>query len=779
MNSLLMRMRIFAVLAGLIFLVVMPVPAANVELLVLSPLDKIATVDTTTYEFQWQTPGSTIDLPLIGGLSTTHFVFMTPVGQERPLEVTFSVTLYVAGEELRSVTPEGRITVYPVGPEWVKHWEITESNLDFVTGGHVTIELTVKGTWTSPYPPPWSPYVEISYFDLLKITNNHVGFNPIIPEPYSIEHIYSTSIDHWFRLNKTVINPEHKNGDIVDFWTVTSKEFLPYETVEFEGQGIEFEPSSNITDDAGAVGVKAYIDMEDFYGMRSDPLTKEMKLSPEGVKLRNLRIKYKKLVKEHGITGNFCQIIWLDGAAWVNNDHAAVVGEILAPGTRLDLRAEVGMITKIGLRFVNGTTMMPMQDVYTNYCEYDTIIIGGDGFQDQSLIKSGSGYLGSVTKYLCDKIGDLPNTPDKWEKAVGKFIVTSLASSVVPGSGVGTYIIKYAVQQGAGEAYDRVVEHKGSKAAKESDAIQSRTAVPPPRTDISFYYDGSMRLTQTDGSFTVWDGTMTNVVSTVDVGQWREILPNGSPGRVFEETPDTIDNEGPEIKIGVWLNPVTPTIANIDIWGFDIADVDAASFHVFKNSQDITSLCSSPAAGRWTCYDISPFYMTDTISVTLSDTLGNSSSLVWRFAELPAAPGVTIQPGTIGGSTPVSLAPPPGVAWENIRGFQVRQVGGGGSSRGDWQDTGRTTATLVAVLPDTRPTFTYAIEARTVLNDGLIGFEQRSNLVNVEPPGPRAISDHILQKRAFSIFELQYFDVNKDYFIDVGDVIKRVNDENE
>lgn len=564
-------------------------------------------------------------------------------------------------------------------------------------------------------------------------TWGRLAFN--FSEPYEIEasEINTGPLDRWFRLVGYVWPEEFKDGGPMPESIYRETKPVTGETVAIEGERLLFSPSQVSTDSDGNFGVFAHVAPSEFYPSKATagghiPTAQQQTMG-------QLRLKYKNIMKQQNITGNFCEVIMLEGTVRIVEGTGTVtLGDILYPGQRLSLGASWGQKAQIGLRFVNGTNASVVQDVFTNACLADMITIGNDGIENDSVIQ-GNTPLMSLSRTLCEQVAGLPNTPEEWARATGKVVVKSTASALVPGSGLVGFAVKYTVKTAAGKIYDKVV-NSGSSSKKSTTgmmyAAQSDMS-GDPRLEMSVYYDGSSRLIHNLAvPVVVFSAGSSTPQASVAAGQWQEFQDSGSTGRQWSQTPDSIDKEGPELRFSYDYITAAGSY-NLDLRAFDPAGINAASLRIEIDDADRTAefIEQGPGSNLWRAGFGISYY--DVVNIQLADNLGNLSVLTWSRATQPGPPILTkVIPGYPGGRTRIEWTPPDGMNPEDVLYYEYRQFGGFPEDI-SWYSVGINTVALIPV-PSLFPGQSFRLELRLCDRQGRVGeFVSTANLY----PSPR------------------------------------------
>ncbi|MBX3730194.1 MAG: hypothetical protein KF858_13510 [Candidatus Sumerlaeia bacterium] len=487
------------------------------------------------------------------------------------------------------------------------------------------------------------------------------------PHRFAIAETQGGPLDRWYRLEASRFPSEYTDGSAwpEEFRIDTTP--LPNEKVDIEGTNVRFDPKSVTTDSNGEFGVLAFVDPSQFYAKYDE---KGVLLEPAKAKAGgSLRLRYKKLMSENSITGNFCEVIMVEGTVRVMEGSGTVrVGDILYPGQVLSLGASWGQKAQVGLRFVNGSDASLIQDVFTNACLADMIVIGSSGIDNVSVVE-GNTPLMSASRALCERIAGLPSTPEQWAKAAGKMVVKGVVSNAVPGSGIVAFAIRYAAKSAAGNQYDKVFN---SGSGGKSLALKSGS---PARMDLSLFYDGSSRVTHDFADPIVVMPTDNPVpFATVGAGQWQEVTELGQVGRQWAESPDSIDKEGPELRYSAeYFSTASPSWTRLEVRAFDPAGVNPASLSMQIDGEDRTASFTRIDEATWRAEFFGGQASLADATIQASDTVGNQSTLTWSVDSRPGPPVIeTVLAGHRGGYAYLDWAPPDGLTADDILYYEVR-----------------------------------------------------------------------------------------------------------
>lgn len=564
-------------------------------------------------------------------------------------------------------------------------------------------------------------------------TWGRLAFN--FSEPYEIEasEINTGPLDRWFRLVSYVWPEEFKDGGPMPESIYRETKPVSGETVAIEGDQLRFSPSQAPTDSDGNFGVFAHVDPSTFYPSKATT-GGQIPNAPQQT-MGRLRLKYKNIMKQQNITGNFCEVILVEGTVRiVEGTGTVMVGDILYPGQRLSLGASWGQKAQIGLRFVNGTDASVVQDVFTNACLADMITIGNGGIENDSVIQ-GNTPLMSLSRTLCEEVAGLPNTPEEWARATGKVVVKSTASALVPGSGLVGFAVKYTVKTAAGKVYDKVV-NSGSSSKKSAAGVMyaaQSDLTGDPRVEMSVYYDGSSRLIHNLAlPVVVFSAGSSTPQDSVAAGQWQEFENDGSTGRQWSQTPDGIDKEGPDLRFSYDFIPAAGTY-NLDLKAYDPSGINASTLQITIEDVDRTAefIEQGPGSNFWRAGFGISYY--DVVNIRLADMVGNVSTLTWSRSTQPAPPIIVrVLPGIPGGKTRVEWTPPAGLDPADVLYYEYRQFGGYPADT-SWYSVGINTIASIPV-PNLFPGEAFRIELRLCDTQGRVGeFVSTANLYPAKP----------------------------------------------
>lgn len=396
-----------------------------------------------------------------------------------------------------------------------------------------------------------SGYLNLPY--TLTLPTDYAKFELSLSEPYRLVKTRHEegSLDYWYQLFR-VNFPENEPASSFSF----KIEKESGATVVIAGQNVEYSPAVAITDADGIFGVAAYVDPESV--PPASPLTPghipfEARnfSAAAATSSGTLEFRHNGYTAREKISGYYCEVVLVEGTVRVVGGTGTVKkGDVLRPGTKLSLAADYGNMAQIALRFINGSEMQLLQDVYTNACVADIIVIGKSGFVNQSVIQ-GQSRLASVSRSLCEHIAGMPNTPDEWGHTAGRFAVKTAVSSIVPGSGFAAFAIKYAVGKVTGKVYDSVVSTEPNDAVPELRSLTSASASTGSGNDIiiDLYHDGSTRLaTNISEGVSISLDTLPSYQRfyTLYPGNWIEVIDQGTTGRLWGYSINEINQNIPQ-----------------------------------------------------------------------------------------------------------------------------------------------------------------------------------------------------------------------------------------
>ncbi|MCL4690400.1 MAG: DUF4214 domain-containing protein [Burkholderiales bacterium] len=533
--------------------------------------------------------------------------------------------------------------------------------------------------------------------------------------------------DRHFRLVKRAWPDSFVDNGLLPEYISLDSQPLGGETVDISGTNVIYRPSSATTDANGYFGVLAFVDPAEF--------DKSASAKSSGSMTGNLTVKYKQIMSTQGISGNFAEVIQAEGRITIVDGTGTVkVGDILRPGTKLSLSARIGEPpAQLGLRFINGADAQLVQDVFTNACLTDIIVIGQTEISNKSVIQ-GKTPLMSVTRWLCEQAGGLPNTPEEWALATGKFTVKLAVSSLVPvpmGYEAGAFVVKYAVGKVTGAVYDYTVSSPGdnrNKSTKAAFAPVKSTGLA--RLELGTYYDGSTRLAENvPGDFAVYAGAADTAFAISSDGVWQEFLGGAAVARTFAQTPDSIDKAGPLLRLSssysqpLWLS--TFTLVASDSSGLDPATL---SVTIDGLAGEQASAFEYRGEGRWVAEFLGAPPAGITMHIGLSDRVGNRSALDWLGNLMPAPPQ-TLTAYFYGGQTWLEWSPPGGMAPDDLLYYEVRQNYWntlGQWVAGPWQSVGSVPRTTLDLPAGFAPANTFYVEVRAWNRLGMAGHVART-----------------------------------------------------
>lgn len=555
--------------------------------------------------------------------------------------------------------------------------------------------------------PGWSATVRITFVDPFNIAD----YNPP-GDGGSLN-------DHWFRLSRNRFPDDFTEGSALPQYMYLESEPISGEKVTISGSNLIYRPGEAVTDSDGVFGVFAFVDPEAFTPLSSvssestgfaRTVAEQAAAAREGV----LSLTYEQRIQSRKITGHYCEVILLEGKATIvgGSGDGIKVGDILYPGTKLSLSSGWGSKTLLGLRFVNGSDCQLVQDVYTNSCITDLIVIGPTGFTNQSVIQ-GKTALMSASRYLCEEIAGMPNTPAEWTKAVGKLAIGFAASAAVPvpmGQEAAGYAVRYVTGTAAGKVYDYTITTITSNNDTPQSIVTPDVGLTRPagtgagdaRVDLGTYFDGSIRITENISGAAAIYATSASVplTSTVD-GQWLEL--RSGVGRTFFQTPDSIDKVGPSLRMGYEHFPEVWN-TQFELRAFDTAGLDLASLGVMSGGTNLTSSFEQRSPGVWSANFIGPYPGLYALTVTLRDKVGNLSTMNWSLSELPETPrNLSAEPPEdFAEKTSLRWTEPAGMTLNDVLMYEIRpywQDKTGSWRTGDWISVGRVNEASLE-LPD-------------------------------------------------------------------------------
>jgi hypothetical protein len=546
-------------------------------------------------------------------------------------------------------------------------------------------------------------------------------------------------VDHWFQIIETSFGEDCYEGAPLSAYSEFNMNERPASEIPviISGKNAIYEPSTTTTDAEGMFGVVAFIDPEVFSSTNlkldrgfPNATSRESEATAQG----ELYVEFKNTVRKRGLSGAYCEVIFVEGTVRVIGGSGTVEqGDILRPGTKISLSSGWGTIAQIGLRFINGSTIEVLQDVYTNACLADIIEIGKTGFVNQSVIQ-GTTPLASDSRTLCETYGNLPNTPEEWARTAGRVAVQTGASMIVPGSGIVAFSLKYGVKTAAGKAYDCIITSPQTirqNVQKDTWALTNSGSETNQLAFIDFYYDGSTRVASNLGDLPVYaDTTSTNnPLSLASIGDWVEI--DETEKRVWQNVElKQIDGEGPTLRLGCESDPSHGT-TRFELVARDPAGVDASSF-LAEIDGSPTSSFEATDQRTWKAefFGIPP---TETIIFRLLDMFGNESFMEWNGAFMPQVPSlVKTLPGKWdNGSSYISWETPEGLDSSDLLCYEVRQIWYSTQDLkwidGPWVSVGRDTEAWLDVPEGVNLDTPFYLEVRAVTQNGISGFADRSD----------------------------------------------------
>jgi hypothetical protein len=688
--------------------------------------------------------GEPIDIPYALNTATipTSFIYFIPTSGENPASFKLRFRIEDIPLDQQASYVPGTHCISISGVNLASSWP-TITGYKLGTGDHDFIEFTASVNnlflnWGSLYyytvnagypvfSNGWSCHLDITF------ANPYEFLDATPPEGEAC------LIDKWFRLIRYQFPDSFTDGAALPSAMYLDNSPVAGEQVQVGGENVLFEPDTVSTDANGRFGVVAFVDPESFDNKAlKSGLARTAAEKADATNTGQLSLTYQQLIRKRKINGYYCEVILVEGVVRVveGSGGTVKVGDILYPGTKLSLSAAYGTNAQLGLRFINGTDAELVQDVFTNACITDLITIGSTDFSNQSVIQ-GKTALMSASRYLCEQATGMPNTPEEWARATGKLVVKTAASVAVPGSGLAAYAIKYGVKTAAGKAYDYVMTSPGSN--KKERVFEKTTSPGIPRVELSTYYDGSTRVAESiPGAMSLYALNATTPLTTVD-GFWREITTSTTVGRTWSETPDTIDKEGPRLRMSYDFDP-NYSITRFELTACDSAGLDADSLSVLIDGLTGDQAASFTRGGEntWTGDFIGMYYYGYHLTVTLRDKLGNGTTLEWRGASLPEAPTITqVGPASIYQSKTsyFSWSPPTGMSNADVRFYEIRQRWyiNGGWQTGPWLSVGPVSGSFLDMPTTTTPPTKYYLEVRAITQAGLAGPAAQTDMLSAVP----------------------------------------------
>ncbi len=581
-------------------------------------------------------------------------------------------------------------------------------------GGGMYVDL-VFGSDT--YPCNWWSRLALEFINPVAIVGGYIppGVDP-------------SAIDRYFRLlhykwPDTFVD----NAALPEYISLESAP-IGGESIEIGGTGLIYAPTSASTDGNGVFGVVAFVDPASFD--KSAPGKADTPTSG------SLTLTYKQVMQTHQITGNFAEVIQAEGRITIVDSSGTVkVGDFLKPGTKLSLSARIGEPpAQLGLRFVNGSDASVVQDVYTNACITDLIVIGQTEFTNKSVIQ-GKTPLMSMTRWLCEQAAGLPNTPEEWAKATGKLTVKLAVSSLVPvsmGYEMSAFVVKYAVGDVTGRIYDYTMSSPGDNRNKSATKVASADAksVGLPRLELSTYYDASTRIAESiPGNVGIYLAAADTAFTTSVDGLWQELTGAAAVDRTWAATPDSLDKTGPLLRMSHSYSTAT-WVTTFRLSASDASGLDAASLGVTIDgiAGSVTSSFEYRGEGVWVGEFIGPPPQSYTVHASLSDRVGNRSTLDWVGTLMPGPPQ-TLSAFYYGAKTWIEWALPSNMVAADLLYYEVRQnywTTLGGWMVGPWQSVGTLGATTLDLPAGFSTASPYYVEVRAWNARGMAGTASRS-----------------------------------------------------
>lgn len=560
-------------------------------------------------------------------------------------------------------------------------------------------------------------------------------------------------IDHWFQIIETSFGEDCYEGAPISAYSEFTMNEQPAADipVTISGMNAIFEPTTTTTDAEGIFGVAAFFDPEVLSSSAAqsdqalpDRTTMSNEVTAEG----ELYIEFKETVRKRGLKGAYCEVIQVEGTVRVIGGSGTVQkGDILRPGTKLSLSSGWGTIARIGLRFINGSTVDVLQDVYTNACLADIIEIGKTGFVNQSVIQ-GTTPLASISRELCETYGNLPNTPAEWARTAGRVAVQTGASMIVPGSGIVAFSLKYGVKTATGKAYDCIITSPQTirqNFQKNTLELNNANSGPNQLAFVDFYYDGSTRVASNLGDLPIYVDTTSTETPMIlsSPGDWVEI--DETVDRIWQNVDlGKIDGEGPILRLGCEADPKHYT-TRFELTARDPAGVDTTSFLAKVNGEPSNAF-QAKNQQTWQA-EFSGTPPMGTISFWVLDKFGNESSLEWNADSMPEAPTFTeTLPGKWDkGSSYISWETPTGLDALDLLCYEVRQIWRSADTLnwtdGPWISVGRAQKVWLDVPEGVTLGTAFYLEIRTVTQNGISGFAARSEELAYAETQPSSFKD--------------------------------------
>jgi hypothetical protein len=545
-------------------------------------------------------------------------------------------------------------------------------------------------------------------------------------------------VDHWFQIIETSFGDGCYEGAPLSAYSEFTMKEQPAANIPVTISGVNaiYEPAATVTDADGIFGVVAFTDPDVLTSSTvtsqqvvRDVTTREQEVTAEG----QLYIKFKETVRKRGLSGAYCEVILVEGTVRViGGSGTAKKGDILRPGTKLSLSTGWGTIAQIYLRFINGSTLEVVQDVYTNACLADIIEIGKTGFVNQSVIQ-GTTPLASVSRTLCETYGNLPNTPEQWARTAGRVAVQTGASMIVPGSGIVAFSLKYGVKKATGEAYDYTITSPGSVKQNVQKSLYKFADSSPganPPAFVDFYYNGSTRVPSNLGDLPVYSDTISGdtPLILVSTGKWVEI-DKTVDNRIWQDVDlGQIDGQGPVLRLGCEADPAHYT-TRFELTACDTAGVDTTSFLAEVNGTPSNTFQAKDQQ-TWQA-ELTGTPPGGTISFRLLDKFGNESTMEWSASFMPEAPELlkTLPGKWDQGASYISWQTPAGLVSSDLLCYEVRQIWRSDPfswSEGPWISVGKAEDVWIDVPEGVSVGTAFYLEVRTVTQNGISGFAARS-----------------------------------------------------
>ncbi len=278
---------------------------------------------------------------------------------------------------------------------------------------------------------------------------------------------------------------------------------------------------------------------------------------------------------------------------------------------------------------------------------------------------------------------------------------------------------------------------KKANGAADSGSITKGT----PRVEFSNYFDGSTRLIQNvPGLITVYDSETEAPVTAIGQGVWQEFTDQNVLGRSWAETPDTIDKEGPSLRLAFSYDNTNDH--NIfELKAFDLSGIDQPSLDAWLYGTNyianITSYFHYNGSGVWSANFASPPVYDSpkppvNVKFSLTDKVGNLSTFNFPLVNLLGQPQIlSVQPACVkNGKTIMKWKEPEGNKPDDILYYEIRQLweisNGTGIQTGAWQSVGKANSVKLDLPAELTRSSRYFVEIRAVDQNGSSGAIGRS-----------------------------------------------------